>query len=309
MAELGGAGARLARAPGHDPQAAGRRLGPVRAFPGRRRVRQGQRLHPFAAGRRQRPAHHRAGAVPGRAAAGAGAPARPAGAPRRAPARAGLRAAGQHLRAGRRARPRAAHRPDRPARRRQVHAGCATGSRAGRALRRTRPRDRARGRHRHERDPAAARPGRLPPLRAPRAVPHRRGARRRRGHDHRRQHRQRARDLRPAAKPLLLRLAQGQPGRAHEPRGGAGRHAPVRHHAAAPRQRGDGRHAPHPGQPRNAVRARRCRGRHRGAQRQAILQGPRAAVPRWPPAPRPPAPSRRPAEGDPPPRIPKETAQ
>jgi hypothetical protein len=35
-------------------------------------------------------------------------------------------------------------------------------------------------------------------------------------------------------------------------------------------QRGDGRHPPHPGQPRSPVCPRRRRGRHRGAQREAI---------------------------------------
>ena len=144
---------------------------------------------------------------------------------RRDAARPGLQPAGQHLRPDRRAGTRVAHCADRPARRRQVDAGRATGSAARRALRRTGPRDRARGRHQHERDPVAARAGRLPPLRTPRAASHRRGACRRRGHDHGRQHRQRARDLRAAAKPLLLRLAQGQPGGAHGPRGGAGRPA------------------------------------------------------------------------------------
>jgi XRE family aerobic/anaerobic benzoate catabolism transcriptional regulator len=48
----------------------------------------------------------------------------------------------------------------------KTHAAAATGGAARRALHRTRPRDRARGRHQHERDPAAALAGRLPPLRA-----------------------------------------------------------------------------------------------------------------------------------------------
>ena len=39
---------------------------------------------------------------------------------------------------------------------------------------------------------------------------------------------------------------------------------------AAAHGRGDGRHPPHPGQPRSPLCPRRCGGRHRRAQRQAI---------------------------------------
>ena len=65
-----------------------------------------------------------------------------------------------------------AHRADRPARRRQVHARPPAGGTSRRALHRTRPRDRAAQRRHLERNLRHVRPGNLPPRRA-------RGARRR----------------------------------------------------------------------------------------------------------------------------------
>ncbi len=126
-----------------------------------------------------------------------------------------------------------ARRPRRPARRRQVHARREARARARRAVHRARPRGGEGGRCPARRGIRHVRPGRLPPLRAPRARARaeRAGAR---GDRHRRQPGHRSVELRAAARALPLRLAQGVARGAHGARHRAGRHASIQ--GAGPRR-------------------------------------------------------------------------
>ena len=127
---------------------------------------------------------------------------------------------------GRAREPRAPHRADRAARRRQVDARRGTRRTARLPVRRDRQDDRARARRAGRDAVRGLRPGYVPPLRARLPDAHRRGARGRRDRDRRRD---RGGRRRPSAQ-LLDRdprhLAAGLARRAHAPRDGAGRLPP-----------------------------------------------------------------------------------
>src|SRR5581483_10552524 len=170
-------------------------------------------------------------------------------------------ARGRHLQAHARFRPRgigttAAHRLDRPARRRQDHTGSSARDGARHVLRRARSRNRARSRHQPVRDLHAVRPARVPAHRAAlsRGGDAIEGAGRA---DGRRRGRVRARHVQPAAHALLHRVDQGRTRGAHGAGDGAGRLP-----ADAGQHRSDGRPAPHPHRARGALSQGRCDARH-----------------------------------------------